>query len=78
MKKAGRRIFLKFIEKASMTYCLYDKGMCVCMGGGLPGLGMTIMIENFHLGGKSDNRIIALEMYVRCIKVFFGMCLATS
>lgn len=45
-----------------------------CEGGGLPGLRMTIMIENFFLGGKSDNRIIALEMYVRSIKVLFGMC----
>lgn len=58
-----------------MSYCLYDEGR---WGEGLPGLRMTILIENFHLSGKSNNRIIALEMYVRSIKVFYGMCLATS
>jgi len=53
---------------------LYDSGE----SGGLPGLRIMMMIENFHRLRKYDN--LSMELYV-CVKRsrdFLGSCVATS
>jgi len=53
---------------------LYDSGE----SGGLPGLGIIMMIENFQRTGKYDSLSIELKMCVKRSKVFLGSCEATS
>jgi hypothetical protein len=46
---------------------LYEVGTL----GGLPGLGMRIMMNNFQMTGKKDNLNIELNVYVSKRVVFF-------
>jgi hypothetical protein len=53
---------------------LYDEGK----SSGLSGLGIKIILENFHRSGKYDRRKIELNKWVRNRIAFFDRHLATS
>jgi hypothetical protein len=70
-----RIIRSKFFENSGRRLMgLYDSGE----SGGLPGLGIILMIENFQRTGKYDSLSIELKMCVKRSKVFLGSCVATS
>ena len=68
-------ILSKFFENSGRRLIgLYDSGE----SGGLPGLRIMMMTENFQRFGKYDSLSMELYMCVNRSKVFRGSCVATS